>query len=330
MSAIIYENTNTTLPNWRANLHTKYPRGIAYQQGTHFVHIYGYSEKYWTLHPGLTVTQLANGSLNDWAAKTFGATNIKPFKNCIGEVVAGVWRPGLYYQDEVHQALKTDEYEQKSAEQALKILVEKLEQILEYVEPVGSGLLTYGHKIRELLIQACTEVENSWQQYMRLAGKNPKGNYSTEDYFELCAPLFLKEFEISLNAYKHTPAFRPFNGWSQPNTSQSLPWYQGYNKTKHDRNTYFAKATLENCIFAVAANIVMYCVRYSPYRLFDGGGSFSAILSQIFKVRLINPDPATFYLPKMSFPNNLNSHLQCFDAKKNEYMEPWIVKPLIF
>ena len=38
-------------------------------------------------------------------------------------------------------------------------------EIFEYIEADINGLKFYIHKTRELLILACTEVENQWQHY---------------------------------------------------------------------------------------------------------------------------------------------------------------------
>jgi hypothetical protein len=48
--------------------------------------------------------------------------------------------------------------------------------------------------MRELLILACTEVEDSWSYFLRVAGKaaTPRG-WSTNDYIKLGAPLYLQE-----------------------------------------------------------------------------------------------------------------------------------------
>src|SRR5690606_5022655 len=119
-----------------------------------------------------------------------GATNKELMQTAPGEVVSGVWRPGLYFKREIHQALAIDEYTQRSAEQSLRVLIEKLDEILLYIEPSQIGLRSYGHKCRELLILACTEVESLWAQYMRLANITPAGRtFSTNDYVKLLNPL---------------------------------------------------------------------------------------------------------------------------------------------
>jgi hypothetical protein len=45
---------------------------------------------------------------------------------------------------------------------SLHILLKKLEELFETVEPTEANLTAYGHKIREILLLACMEVESSW------------------------------------------------------------------------------------------------------------------------------------------------------------------------
>lgn len=329
MDAIIYKNTKTNLPRW-APIHDEQTRGMAYIQDGYLIHLYGKEKPLWTISVSLTASQKYNDNmdLNQWARNTFGAEEILFTKNYIGKSISGVWRPGLYFQDEIFQALSINEHEQRSAEQALRILIEKLDDLFLYIEPSHSGLKTYSHKTRELLILACTEIENIWKQYMIMAGQSPnRGTCNTTDYIKLNKPLFLHEYEIRLKPYNDVVSIKPFSTWNLSKPTQSLEWYASYNKTKHDRNTYFKEATLFNCIQAIAGNIVLFCVRYSPFPLFNGANTLSTLMNQLFEINLLDPDPATFYIPKIVFPENARSqHLVCGDAKK--YRQPWICNPL--
>lgn len=82
-------------------------------------------------------------------------------------------------------------------------------------------------------------------------------------------------------------------------TTKSIPWYDNYNKTKHDRASYFENATLESCLNAITANIIMFCVRYSPYALFRSPDSdiCSKLIKEYFSVKLVNPNIEYFYIP---------------------------------
>ena len=60
----------------------------------------------------------------------FGASEIEQMDMEIGHTVEGVWRPALFYWDETEQGIKTTPSERRAQEQALRILVEKLDEIL--------------------------------------------------------------------------------------------------------------------------------------------------------------------------------------------------------
>lgn len=330
MHAIVYKNTVTKTPNLGVPVHTENSRGFAYILDNFFVHLYGYSNGLWTISPGLTTTEQVNDTLENWAIKSFGASNIYDAKNSVGECISGVWRPGLYFQNELNQALEIDEHTQRADEQALRVLVNKLDELLLYIEPDKNGLSAYSHKSRELLILACTEIENTWKQYMLLS-KTPaqRSNYTTNDYVKLNKPLFLTEFEVKIKPYKDIDPIRPFCKWSTSDPTRTLPWYDAYNKTKHDRKAHFNEATLLNCIHAIAGNIVLFCVRYSPYSLFRNSDTLSSVMNQLFEVNLIDPDPATFYLPKMILPDNRRKDLFCgLDRQPHEAIHPWKINPL--
>lgn len=301
---------------------------MAYESGTHFVHFYGSGKGFWTVSTGLTATERKSGLLADWVSRVFGADQVRPANHAVGSAVAGVWRPALYFQSEVLQALGTSDSEQRATEQALRLLVERLDELLLYIEPDANGLKAYSHKTRELLILACTEAENTWKHYMRLGGTTPVagGNFTTRDYVSLRGPLFLSEYEISLKPYGTVPPMRPFLGWDSAAPTKSLPWYDAYNKTKHDRGTHFSEATLHNCLMAIAANLALFCVRFSPFPLFQTAGTLAPLVNHLFGIELRDCDPATFYVPLLSLPSNIRQDLVC--GQSREWVQKWKTLPL--
>ena len=308
-------------------LEQKQPRGIAYEDDTHFVHIFGQDHGLWTISCGLTATEKKSGLLRDWVERSFGAIEIQETSTEPGHTIQGVWRPGLYFDDEIMQGLATTEVDLRLCEQGLLLLIQRLDDLLLFVEPCQRTLQTHSHKARELLILACTEVENYWQHYMRLAGVMPTRNsgFNTGDYFRLAAPLFLDEYEITLGRYADIPAIRPFFGWSSSAPTQSLGWYDAYNKTKHDRTTHFEQATIECCIQAVAATIALFSARFGPYRLFNGGGTLVSLFNQTFSLCLRDCNPKSFYIPHIALPSNARADLICFSSK--DIMKPRTVLP---
>ncbi|MFA3055922.1 hypothetical protein KWD96_02020 [Acinetobacter pittii] len=329
MNGIFYENTKTTIPGWVNTLHERQPLGYAYETDTHFVHLYGKNTGLNIISVGLTAIEKKQGTLEDWAIRTFGANNIQPLKLPIGQSIDGVWRPSLFFSEDIQDALKIDMYEQRSAEQALRILLDKLDDIFLYVEPDQNGTQSFGHKSRELLILACTEVENMWVSLLNKAGTTAANGrmFTTQDYVKLLPKLCLGEFQVSFKNY-NVRKFQPFINWDASRPTQSLIWYDAYNKTKHDRKNSFSCATLENVMDAITANIVMFCAKYGPFYLLNNNTTLSSLINQHFEIDLVNSDLSTYYTPKFSFPANTREDLFIFDPHRNGHMVPWDVQPL--
>lgn len=326
MRSLVYRNTQHTIPNWTP-IHETQPRGIAYETDTHFVHLFGNDRGLWVISPGLTATQKKSGTLRQWVEKTFGAEDIEESEIDVGHTIEGVWRPGLYFDDEVLQGLAESKVELRLAEQALLLLVQRLDELLHFIEPSPNTLSAHSHKARELLILACTEVENSWQQYIQRVKKSGnQGRFTTADFVKLKRPLCLDEFEAHLPRYPDIPPIRPFFSWSSKSPTKTLPWYDSYNKTKHDRRSHFAEATLWNSLQAVAANLVLFSVRFGPFRLFNGGGTLSAHINQLFSIELKDCRPTSFYAPHVLLHPDQRDDLICYNAKKT--IQPRIVDPL--
>ncbi len=326
MVALAYRVTKHTIPGW-VPIHDKEPRGLAYETDTHFVHVFGKDRGLMVVSVGLTTTESKSGTLRDWVDRTFGAKDIVELNREIGHTMAGVWRPGLYFYEESLQGLKATSFDVRVAEQSLLLLVQRLDELLNFIEPSINSMATHSHKSRELLLLACMDVENYWSSFLKLAGEQPpRQGFKTSDYVRLCAPLCLEEYEVSLPRYAVVSAMQPFSGWSATKPTQSLSWYDAYNKTKHDKATHFTDATLENCILAVAANLVLFSVRFGPTGLFHGAGTLPAYINQLFSIALRDYDPRTFYVPQLKLPSNQRKDLICFGAQN--LVEPWAIDPL--
>lgn len=265
-----------------------------------------------------------------WVKDKFGAVEIEENDLEVGEVVSGVWRPGLFFEREIFQALKTNEYQQRQSEKALRILVEKLDRVLTYIEPSKTGLAAFGHKTRELLILACTEVENYWRWYMALADVGASGgHYTTGDYIKLLPALQLDEFKVKIVPYDIIPAMQPFKNWKRKNPTRSLAWYDAYNETKHDRDEHFCKAKVGFCIEAVCAALVMFCIRFSPHALFSNWISIPSIYKNLFDVSLVAPDRRGFYVPQVDIRSaDIYTDEPVIKNYTNKIV-PWVAKPFV-
>jgi hypothetical protein len=333
MKAICYRNTLTNLPNWNPNdkVHLYQPLGFAYEDNNHYIHLYGWNSGFQGISIGLTVVEGVKNekSLQEWVIENFGATDIKQTHAEIGYSIKGVWRPGLYYDSDVIQAIGTTEHERFLSEQAIRTLIQKLDEIFFFIEPHISTKNVFSHKIRELLILTCTEIENFWNSYLIESNLLPnKSGFSTTQYIKLKDKLYLGEFEFNLISYPELGTIRPFESWSYSSPTQSLFWYDAYNKTKHDRTGNFTKATLWNTVNAIVGCLILHCVKFGPYTMFGNQNHFSSMVKQHFSGRIFIDCKETFYVPKIEIPDGSRIDKFVFNPKKVGLTKDYIIKNL--
>ena len=150
--------------------------------------------------------------------------------------------------------------------------------------------------------------------------------YTTNDYVRLRDPLYLTEYKVTLVPYANVPPIEPFATWNAAKPTQSLVWYDAYNKTKHHRAANLSEASLLRCIEAVAANVILFCVRYSAPPLYEQSTPVASLVSHLFSLELANCDPATFYVPLVDFPATEGLGLTLGETRS--WAEPWTVLPL--
>lgn len=311
MTVLLYDCTRDAVSNW--HFVGEHPRGIAYETQTHFVHFCGRNQGAYVVSSGLTITEGKTGSLSDWVTSRFGAQNVQTAQRPAGQVVERVWRPGLYYFDDVTASLGSTVQEIRQAERGLVSLILRLNEILNYIEPLEHGLLASGHRTRELLILACSDVEDQWTRLLRAAGVTAP-RLTTNNYWTLKNPLHLDEFEVAMPGYAAVPPCIPFRGWDQAQPTQSLSWYDAYNRTKHDKSSHLVDATLGACIAAVAANIVLFCAQYGPQNLDESRATIGSAFNELFCVQLVDPDKTSFYVPLIN-TSDLTPGIQVFESK---------------
>lgn len=156
-----------------------------------------------------------------------------------------------------------DERALTSTATSLAILLSDLSSLFLSIEPHPGNQDAYGHRIRHLLCTACMEVESGLSSVLSangFTGRNP----TTREYIGLKDPMKLEGWEIALVGYPDYPPLAPFRGWAAPKTSESLGWYDAYNKTKHQREQNLPLATLGQAISAVAAAMIVAAAQFGP------------------------------------------------------------------
>lgn len=178
-----------------------------------------------------------------------------------------IWR-GFAYVNGVsyspHKGTKYDEYRSKiQCVSAASSLFAEFLEVFRYVDPHTSNYNTFGVRIRELLILACTEIEANWRGVLEAHGIKPRRKYfNTEDYSRLIDPLHLPEWGVVVKYQPGLGAVKPFEFWSASNSTQSIPWYEAYNLVKHDRLGNMEYANFFNLYSAIAALFIMQVAQW--------------------------------------------------------------------
>lgn len=142
-------------------------------------------------------------------------------------------------------------------------LMNDLEFIFDCVQPSGSNFDCHGNRIRNLLLLACTECENQMRGVLRANGMvKDKDRFFTYDFAKLLTPMRLDEYIIEFAEMPWLGEFAPFSGWDPGNATASLPWYEAYNSSKHDRTKNLHRASLKVTLDALAALWILLSAQY--------------------------------------------------------------------
>lgn len=138
-------------------------------------------------------------------------------------------------------------------------LEEDLDRLARYVDLSGQNDSTFSIEIARLFLSASSEVDVVLKQ---LAVKhNPASTASNINaYFTEITQHCLHFVGFTVLVPRHGLTLTPWSSWAV-NTPPF--WWQDHNKVKHQRHQYFDKATLKNCLNAMAALFVSVIHLYS-------------------------------------------------------------------
>jgi hypothetical protein len=143
---------------------------------------------------------------------------------------------------------------------AFLIMLKDLQELFDYVEPSDKNLACYSYRIHALLLRACVEVEANCKAILKENGYRRSGDWDMRDYKKIEKTHLLSSYQVRVPNWSGVRATRsPFSAWS---AGSSLPWYQAYNTTKHDRHSEFEKATFEHLIDASCGLLVLLSAQF--------------------------------------------------------------------
>lgn len=131
------------------------------------------------------------------------------------------------------------------------LLQKDILELFDYIEPSDVNLKTHSHRIHELLLRTCVEIEANCKAILRENDYSKSGNWNMDDYKKIEQSHYLSQYKIKVPNWLGSQSIRsPFLPWS---SLSPLTWYQAYNRTKHDRHINFHEANFESLIDAISA-----------------------------------------------------------------------------
>ncbi|MDB5181146.1 MAG: hypothetical protein JWO54_909 [Candidatus Saccharibacteria bacterium] len=209
------------------------------------------------------------------------AKTVRPFYRTVRQLF-----DGSYANNGFSAYIKDSQYAQGANDdiRSFLILQKEFTSILEYIEPADGNAKAYSLRLRNLLIQICTEIEANLKSILLANDYSRKGAKSTDwnmrDYCKVNQSHFLSEYVVYLPYWDGNKERQPFKNWQDEDGS--LDWYQAYNATKHARGSKLMDANLQNVVDAMAALVIL-------------------ISAQFYTVDFIGPD---FLIAETGYSNN--------------------------
>ena len=194
-----------------------------------------------------------------------------------------IYRPDLHSDEYTNPSegyerdnLFLPEAEKKSMMMSARLIINDFEQLFEYIEPHTSNVNVFSHRIYELLLRTCTEVESCCKGILSANGIS--GN-NINDYRKIEQSSHLSSYTVQYsNWLPNKYISQPFAPWA---SSSPLPWYQAYNDVKHNRSQQFPSASLKNLLDAISG---LLCVLHSQI-----GNSVQEVFES--NIYLVSNDP---------------------------------------
>jgi len=133
-------------------------------------------------------------------------------------------------------------------------------------------------------MRTCIEVEANFKAILRENAFTPiynkgdkKGRLRTEEYWNINDYRKINKSHHLYDYFAEFPFWRgtqskyqPFASWQ---SSTTLPWYQAYNVSKHDRDNKFESANFENLLNAFTGLFILVCSQFNDQSFIPGPDS---------------------------------------------------------
>jgi len=135
-------------------------------------------------------------------------------------------------------------------------LEEDMRRLSRFVEFNERNYSTFSLEMAHLLLASSSEVD----VVLKMLCSGFSTNAKNETDYRATIPKNIPQFtSIQVEIKRFDIVLKPWQSWD---SNQTPPWWTAYNKVKHERDSYYEKANLENVLLAMGAlfitNLYLY------------------------------------------------------------------------
>lgn len=151
---------------------------------------------------------------------------------------------------------------------AAELIIKDIRELFYYVQPADINTWTYSHRIHELLLRTCSEVEANLRAiltengYTKVDERDKPLPLNMNDYVKVDRTHHLSSFKVEIPSWsgeRHTRT--PFETWASESVG-SPEWYTKYHAVKHDRAMNFKDANFDNLIEAACGLLALLASQF--------------------------------------------------------------------
>lgn len=197
----------------------------------------------------------------------------RPYRRTCRQFVDGSYSEGGRWMYLLHRQYATDP---RHYVRAFLLIQQDVLELFSYVEPSDVNLSTYSHRIQQLLMRTCVEIEANFTAIFldnSYAKATSGQNLNIADYKLINLSHRLSAYEARVPGWKGSAGIRqPFAAWA---SSQPLSWYKAYNKSKHNRHENFHLANFDALIDAFCGLNVLLSAQFMDEEYAPGSKSLA-------------------------------------------------------
>jgi len=226
----------------------------------------------------------------------------RPYRRTCRQFADGSYSKGGHWMYLLHPKYAK---EPRHYVRAFLLIQQDVLDLFSYVEPCDANLSTYSHRIQQLLMRSCVEIEANFTAILfenKYSRATSCQNLNIGDYKLINLSHRLSAYQVRIPGWKGGAGIRrPFAPWL---SDCPLPWYQAYNKSKHNRHENFHLATFDSMMDAFCGLNILLSAQFMSEEY--GPNSKSLSISGAFNTYEGDDgmDPSIGELLRIKFPED--------------------------